>query len=114
MPEHFNGQRVPEYVGACVRGVHSSVGQGALDECRDSCRIGKPHSWCMLTNKQSTARTPRPSILQISGDRTTDFRWQRHLGPPPTLPTHRQMASFPIDVVERHGNNFTSTQAESR
>src|SRR5437867_9097736 len=111
MSEHFNGQRVSEYMCACVRRVHSSVGQGSLDERRDACRICKTNSWCMLTNKHTTARTTRPPILQICSDRTTDVRWQRHLSPSPALPTHRQMTSVPIDIVERHGDNFARSQA---
>jgi hypothetical protein len=66
----------------------------------------------MLANEQTTTRTARTSPPQVGGDRFSNLRWQRHVSPLSAFTAHRQTTLFPIDVIERHGHNFTGPQTE--
>lgn len=112
--KHLRGQGVTEQMSALAWRIDSSARQRAFDERRDARGIGKAHARCPLTDEETTARTGRPPVLEVIGDRFADLCWQRELGPPASFAVHRKVPTFPIDVVQRQRDDFACPQSEPR
>ncbi len=63
-------------------------------------------------DKDPACRADWTTVAQVVGQGRTDIRWQRQSCQPLSLAAHDDLAAFPIQIVQGHGNHFAAAQTE--
>jgi hypothetical protein len=112
--QEIGRQRVPEDMGPLTGEDKASTLQRAPDNRTDRDRVRKATLGGLHAEEYAAGRTARSHLGKIGHQSLANVLGQGETVAPSPFATDEQRAVVPIDIIQRHGNDFTRSQAETR
>jgi hypothetical protein len=86
---------------------------GDVDPLGDHQKFASVAKQGCAANEHAPAGTLGPPCREIVCNGGSHFGWQGHLCHPLSFAAHRDQTGFPLEVVQREGNHFAGSQAQT-